>query len=160
MYMIRYYISLQGFSSQILHQAAYSGQILSRLALCYANHICRYCFHWVIDCMLTIFHCLQHEDCHALYKECFSGEMSMKFYLLTGDQGSQLWLLGNLKCLSTRQVSICNKNCHILRVRIQGDFGLVIQNFRASFTCYNSYLVTLGTLHSQNSAQGGPICTK
>ncbi len=32
--------------------------------------------------------------------------------------------------------------------RIQGDFGLIIQNFRAIFACYISYLLTLGTLHT------------
>ena len=42
--------------------------------------------------------------------------------------------------------------------RIQGDFGLLIQNFRVSFTRYNSYLLNLGTLHCHNSAQTyGPI---
>ncbi len=32
--------------------------------------------------------------------------------------------------------------------RIQVTFGLLIQNFRAVLTCYNSYLLTLATLHN------------
>ena len=38
-------------------------------------------------------------------------------------------------------------------IRIQVTFGLLIQNFRADLTCYNSYLLTLATLHSQNSSK-------
>ncbi len=44
--------------------------------------------------------------------------------------------------------------------RIQVTFGLLIQNFRAVLTCYNSSLLTLATLHSQNSGFSQPIYTK
>ena len=45
----------------------------------------------------------------------------------------------------------CNYHCECktgepggLSVRILGDFGLLIQNFRAISTCFNSYLLTQG----------------
>ncbi len=44
-----------------------------------------------------------------------------------------------------------NESWEQIDERIQVTFGLLIQNFRAVLTCYNSHLFTLATLHSQNS---------
>ncbi len=41
-----------------------------------------------------------------------------------------------------------------------GRLWLAYTELLGDFTCCNSYLLTLGTLHSQNSAYGGPIYTK
>ncbi len=41
-----------------------------------------------------------------------------------------------------------------------GRLWLAYTELQGDFTCYNSHLLTLGTLHSQNSAYGGPIYTK
>ncbi len=38
-----------------------------------------------------------------------------------------------------------------------GRLRLAFTEIQGDFTCYNSHLLTLGTLHSQNSAYGGPI---
>ncbi len=41
-----------------------------------------------------------------------------------------------------------------------GRLWLAYTELQGDFTCYKSYLLTLGTLHSQNSAYGGPIYMK
>ncbi len=41
-----------------------------------------------------------------------------------------------------------------------GRLWLAYTELQGNFTCFNSYLLTLGTLHSQNSSYGGPIYTK
>ena len=41
-------------------------------------------------------------------------------------------------------------------LRIQVTFGLLIQNFRAVLTCYNSYLLTLATLRACSSTTSYP----
>ncbi len=38
-----------------------------------------------------------------------------------------------------------------------GRLWLAYTELQGDFTCYNSYLLTLGTLRSQNSAYGGPM---
>ena len=41
-----------------------------------------------------------------------------------------------------------------------GRLWLAYTELQGDFTCYNSYLLTLGTLHSQNLVYSGPIYTK
>ncbi len=41
-----------------------------------------------------------------------------------------------------------------------GRLWLAYTELQGDFTCYNSYLLTLGTLHSQNSVYGSPIYIK
>ncbi len=47
-----------------------------------------------------------------------------------------------------------------MRSKNLGRLWLAYTELQVGFTCYNSYLLTLGTLHSQNSAYGGLIYTK
>ncbi len=79
-----------------------------------------------------------------VYVPCFPLSIKTKFLTNT------FWLF-----LFVFSIAIKEKNQPLWVSRItslykestyQGDFGLLIQNFRAIFTHYNSYLLTLGTL--------------
>ncbi len=49
---------------------------------------------------------------------------------------------------------------NVIQDKNLGRLWLAYTELQGDFTCYNSYLLTLGTLHSQNSAYSGPIYTK
>ncbi len=52
------------------------------------------------------------------------------------------------------------KRCLICDYKNLGRLWLAYTELQGDFTCYKSHLLTLGTLHSQNSACSGPIYTK